>query len=567
MQFPGAPATGVYRSSNALSGSPTFERLSSLPAGSVRDIIIDPNDPNLLVAGVVATGGVGGIYVSSDALATAPTFTQRVTFTATSTNELTSEFTAHRDATTLTLYAAVGNLGGRVLRSDDFGVTWNQRIDNNFCTPQCFYDIGIAVAPNDRERVYLGGAPAVPFAVSTNGGSAFTNFSDGLHVDSHVIAVSPSNPTVVYFGSDGGIYRSGNSGESWVPRNTTGFSATQFQSIATHPQDLNFVIGGTQDNGTNMLRPAGDWFRIDFGDGGYSDIDQNATDNTNVRMYHTYFNQTNAMGYARVTNVAQAVDNGWSFFGCGFGGSTPNGMTCAATSILFYAPTALGPGNPSTFYFGSDVLYRSSDGGTTMTKVSQEPIISGQPITTIGISPSNDNVRAVGLRNGGLFRTADGSSVLQSVDPIGAGSAIPDAYIGRIVIDPTNSNVAYVAVAAYPGAGQNIWKSTNFLAATPTWTASSSGIPNVAVTAMVIDPTNSNVVWAGTDIGVFRSSNAGASWVPVSNGLPRVPVFGMAFQGARRAGGPGPLRIATHGRGMYQFNAISSDTVFRNGFE
>ncbi len=571
--LPGAqlPQRGVFRSTNANSASPTFSRLGNLAGGgdfSVRDIVISPQNPNFLVAAIaVPNNALAGLHVSTDALAATPTFTQRVSYTGVSTSESNAELAIQHavGAANPTVYAGTGNLGGRVLINTDGGTTWTQQIDNNFCTPQCFYDIAIEVAPNDPTRVYLGGAPAVPFAFSTNSGTSFTLSQNGLHVDTHAIAVAPGTPTTLYLGTDGGIYKSTNSGGTWTVLNNSTFSATQFQSMDTHPLDRQFLIGGTQDNGTKMLRPDTSWFRIDFGDGGFALIDQNATNTTDVRMYHTYFNQTNAMGYARVTNVANAVDNGWTFFGCGFGGSTPNGMTCSASSILFYAPMARGPGSPNnTIYFGSDVLYRSSDGGTTMSKVSQEPITSGQPITAIAIAPSDDNVRIVGLRNGGLFRTTNGTSPLVSVDPVGAGSVIPDWFIGRIAIDPTNSNVAYVALSGFPGAGQVIYKTSNLLAATPTWTASASGLPNVPATAMAIDPANNNHVYVGTDIGVFASFDAGSTWEPYGTGLPRVPVFGMGFQAPLAPGGRQALRIATHGRGIWE---ITFDNLFANGFE
>lgn len=570
---PGAelPQRGVFRSTNANTASPTFTRLTGLAGGgdfSVRDIVISPQNPNFLVAAVTVTNNaLAGVHVSTDALATTPTFTQRVSYTGASVNEANAELAIQHGAgaPNPTVYVATGNLGGRVLiNTDGGGATWTQQIDNNFCTPQCFYDIAIDVAPNDPTRVYLGGAPAVPFAFSSTSGTAFTLSQNGLHVDTHAIAVAPSAPATIYLGTDGGIYKSTDSGASWGVLNNSTFSATQFQSMDTHPLDRQFLIGGTQDNGTQQLRPDASWFRVDFGDGGFALIDQNATNTTDVRMFHTYFNQTNAMGYARVTNVANAVDNGWTFFGCGFGGSTPNGMTCSATAILFYAPMARGPGNPNTIYFGSDVLYRSSDGGATVTKVSQEPITTGQAITAIAVAPSNDNVRVVGLRNGGLFRTTNGSTPLVSVDPVGAGSVIPDWFIGRIAIDPTNPDVAYVALSGFPGAGQVLFKTSNLLAATPTWTASASGVPNVPTNAIAIDPANSNHVYIGTDIGVFASFNAGATWEPYGTGLPRVPVFGMGFQAPLAPGGRQALRIATHGRGIWE---ITFDNLFANGFE
>lgn len=539
---------GVYRSTNAAGGTPTFAKLTGLAANinaSVRDIAIDPNNANILVVGLVAGGPTGGIYRSADALAATPTFTQTLSYTGTSTSELTTEFASvhpvgNADAT---FYAASGNLGGRVLRSTDGGVTWIQQIDNNFCTPQCFYDIGVAVDPTNADRVYLAGAPAVIAAFSTNAGLAFTEGGSGVHVDSHAVTVAPSNPAIVYLGTDGGIYKSTNSGASYVHLNTPEFFATQFMSIAVHPTDANFTIGGTQDNGTNYYPPAGgSWTRVDGGDGGYTVIDQNAADTTNVRMYHTYFNQlNNVVGYATRATTSAA----WSFRGCS--GTTPaNGINCADTAILFYAPLESGPGNPNSIYYGSDRLYRSADSGTNHTVVSQAPISSGVPISSIGISPQDDNVRIVGLSNGTLVGTTTGSTTLVDLDP---SNQVTNGFIARTVIDPSNSNTAYVTLSNFGVA--NVFKTTNLNAAPPTWTNISGTIPQVAVSAFVVHPTNSNILYAGTDIGVYISTNGGTSWTPFGTGLPRTAVFDMAVTNAS----PRKLRIATHGKGMYEIAA------------
>lgn len=543
------PSRGIYRSTDATSADPTFTKLTGLEAGgnfSIRDMILDPLNPNLLVCNLIANGG--GIYVSTDALAASPTFTRRVTFSSTSTSELTAEFAIqHTGGPNPTIYAATGNLGGRVLINTDGGTTWTQQIDNNFCTAQCFYDIAIDVNPTDATRVYLGGSPNLVFGISTNSGVSFTPSESGLHVDSHVITVAPSSPATIYFGSDGGIYKSTDSGTSWTSLNNTTFRATQFMSLAVHPTDPNFTIGGTQDNGTNFYQPAGTWTRADFGDGGYAAIDQNAADVTNVRMYHTYFNQTNAMGYSRVTSVASATEGNWTLFGCGFGG-TPNGMTCTATAILFYAPMETGPGNPNTLYFGSDVLYRSSDGGTTVTKVSQDPIASSVAISAIGISPQNDNVRIVGQNNGGIFGTSTGANPLLNLDALGA---VPNNFIARAVVDPNSTTTAYVTLSAF--GVTNVWKTTTLSAVNPTWTAvagsGGTALPLVPVNAFVVDPASSNNLFAGSDIGVYVSTDAGTSWLPFGAGLPRVAVFDMAIHPVTRT-----LRIATHGRGLWENN-------------
>lgn len=533
---------GVYRSTNAAGATPTFAKLTGLAANinaSVRDMAIDPTDANVLVVGVVAAGPTGGIYRSADALAATPTFTQTQSYTGTSTSELTTELTSIRPpgSPNAIFYAATGNLGGRLLRSNDGGATWTQQIDNNFCTPQCFYDIAVAVDPTNADRVYLGGAPALVAGFTTSGGTGgFIEGGAGVHVDTHAIEVSASNPAVVYLGTDGGIYRSNNSGASYTHLNTAQFFATQFMSVAVHPTDANFTIGGTQDNGTNFFNPAGDsWTRVDGGDGGYTVIDQNAADLTNVRMYHTYFSQTNnVVGYAtRGTTTA-----GWGFRGCN-GGVSNNGINCT-DPVLFYAPLEGGPGTPNSIYYGTDRLYRSGDLGTNHSIVSQA---FGTPLSAIGISPQDDNIRIVGGSGGAVFGTNNGSTTLTDYDP---SNQIPTGFISRTVIDSNNSSIAYVTLSNFTAT--NVFKTTNLSSGTPTWTNISTGLPAVPVSAFVVDPQNSNTLYAGTDIGVYVSTNGGTSWSPFGTGLPRSAVFDMAITNAN----PRKLRIATHGKGMFE---------------
>lgn len=303
---------GLYRSTDATAASPSFTRLTVTTANSVppdttgnrsiRDIAMDPADPNNVVAWVVgnAAAGDGGLYRSTNALAASPVFTQLVT---TLTTNAPGELTANNVGGLTRMWAGTGETAsqGAVRRSTDAGATWSAPLTGGvgFCNPQCFYDIAIAAHPTLQNTLMLGGSPQLVSARSTDGGNTFTQFAAGLHVDTHAIEYAPSNPNILYFGSDGGIWRSSDQGLSWTTRNNTGFHATQFQSIAIHPTDREFLIGGTQDNGTEFRQPDGTWTRADGGDGGYSLIDQNAVDTTNVTQYHTYFNTTTAMGFAR----------------------------------------------------------------------------------------------------------------------------------------------------------------------------------------------------------------------------------------------------------------------------
>lgn len=600
------PSRGIYRSTNALSGSPTFTQLNVTGAAiladrNVVDMIFEPGNPNVMLCTVVGSTGDGGVYRTTNALAAVPVFTLSLALPNGATNGRAELAINKIDPDgngplppVVTVLAATGEVptagcpgtAGQVKRSVDGGVTFSPVPvpgSLGFCGGQCFYDIAVALNPVNSTML-LGGAarggvtnPCTDVQKRSADGSAFVRDDVGLHADTHVNVFAPSNPNIAYVGNDGGIWRSDDAGNpavpqaTWVSKNNMDFSATQFQDLALHPFDRFFTIGGTQDNGTNCLQPDNTWRRCDFGDGGHALIDQHANDTSNVLMYHTYFNQRNSIvGYARVFNVAQAQDSGWEFRNCG-APPTGNGMSCT-DNVMFYAPLAMGPdtadseGLSNTMYYGSDRLYRSSNRGQTMQLVSQGPLIptapagSGEPITAIGISPQNDNVRIVGLRNGSVFATTTGSNTLVNITSSGFPPPNPidtlaRRIIGEAVIDPNNPNTAYITFGLFGIGGVNhVFKTTNLAGMVngtvpPAigWVPSGNGLPDVPVNALVVDPQDSNALFAGTDIGVYRSVDGGNTWTPYSEGLPRVAVFDMEISNVHRS-----LRLASHGRGIYE---------------
>lgn len=591
---PPVSLTGIYRSTNATGASNAiaFQKLTVTSAGSIApdtsgnrsviDMVMEPGVPDRLICTVLGTNGStppdGGVYVTSDALASAPTFTRTLVLGAATVdaNQGRAELAINKMGALVTVYVASGEsaapmagpacgTGGTLRRSIDGGATWTPPLPaaDGYCAGQCFYDIALAVDPTNPLTVLLGGnvtgACTKLIARSNDGGASFVPTAAGVHADNQVVVFAPSDPAIAYMGTDGGIYKSTNGGNNWTSLNNTTFRATQFQSIGTHPTDREIMLGGTQDNGTIKRNADGSWRRTDSGDGGYAVFDRNGTSPTGALAYHTYQNGGTLIGWARSTNSGTS----WTQRNC-----PGNGIPCNEP-VLFYAPIALGPGNPNTFYFGTDRLYRSTD-GLVVTAASQRPLATdavapatpvNQVLTTIAISPENDNVRLVGLRNAKVFATTTGSTTLTDV----TSASFPPPNQGtirravtRAMFVPNDPKTAYITFGGYnvPD-GQHVWKTTDLDtsdgAAPVTWTPTGSGIPDVPVNCLVIDRLAPNNMYAGTDIGVYRSTDAGASWTPFSNGLPRIAIFDIAFQEQMGSSSPERvLRIATHGRGIWE---------------
>lgn len=629
---------GLYYCGNALAATPTFSRVNNLPGsgnGMVIDIEYEPgSSSNLLIAQYDAFGlgtagaSVGGIYRSTNADAASSTVSPTFTFTQPLGIGILSRLAVNKTGATVTAYAATSespstaacvNAGnsGKVRKSVDGGATFPTTLTaaDGFCGGQCTYDSPIEVSPTNANLVYLGGnARGVCSDVlkrSADGGATFARDDTGLHADSHFIFfdVLTATPTV-WFANDGGVWKRPDAapGTPWLNENNTPLSITQFQSLALHPRDRNYTIGGTQDNGTEAQQATSDgWVSAEGGDGGFTLIDQSAVDTVNVTMYHTFYNVPNSQILFDRANLSSclAIKDSWSTRGPFVGSAnvvsaddpslntlcdgTPdyigsNGIQIS-DNVLFYAPMALGPGTPNTLYFATDRLYRSTDKGDSMSIVSQSPINPtgtrvpaggavavpvGTQISAVGISPVSDNVRIVGLINGQVWATTTGSTTLTNtgfVPPANLNGSTTSFYISRAVPDPSNVNTAYITLSYYTNvanAGQ-VFKTTNLNSPTPTWTSVSgtgaNALPNVPVNAFVVDKNDSTlpgkpILYAGTDIGVYSSIDDGTTWTLFGTGLPRVAVFDMAIQQPNRV-----LRVATHGRGMFEINLPAAPTA------
>lgn len=599
---------GLYRSFNAnaaTAGAVTFERIKVSVSNAcfdtpctgnrnINDIVMDPNTPNNLVVwqNGINVAGDGGVWRSTNALdpvAANVVFTQTFITTATTTSNAKGAFAYYIQGGIPIIYVASGEPStgtscanaaqlGAARVSVDGGVTWGPKLaaTGGFCGAQCFYNIGFAVLPGATaaqtdDELHIGGNTQSATCQrlhmrSTDGGATGTNFGTGLHADTHFIVIDPTTPTTIYHGNDGGVYKSIDGGVNWVSRNTgtsgvvaDGLNTMQYQGVAVHPTLANYTLGTTQDNGTHLLRQStGTWVRADSGDGGYSQIDINSTDeDTNIGLYHDFQNGAGMAGYRYVADSTNPAAGLWFSRGC-FGNVPANNINCTDT-VNFYAPLALGGSiaNPvggfprQTTYFGTDRLYRSVNQGSTHTIVSSAPITAGVPISAIGVSAQDDNFRVVGLNNGAIYGTTTGASLGAAgtlIDAVGTGT-IPDRFVSRAVFNPFTKKQLWITLTGF--GVQHVWKTDNFDTGTPTFVAASGSgggaLPDVPVNGLVIDPTNANYIYVGTDIGVYQSTDGGANWAPFGTGLPVVAVFDMGIQPSSRI-----LRIGTHGRGIWQ---------------
>ncbi len=469
---------------------------------------------------------------------------------------------------TSTIYVAtaesnISGNSGRIYKSSNSGATWSEiTAAQGFCQGQCSYDMPILAEAGDPDILYTGGAGAVDsvpsqFMKSTNGGTSFTDNTrsasgmTALHADVHAIEHRPGEPNRLWNGNDGGVWRSDDRGENWIPVND-GLSLTQFSACDIHPTDPNFAYGGTQDNGTNGWAGGDAWPHLDFGDGGFGLIDQGDPDN----LVHTYFNASNFLiGVGWTTGGFATTQGGYCF------SSAPTNGITISDRVLFYAPIHLDRNVSDTLYFGTHRLY-------------QAPAFFGQPCDgTAGIfsvlgggvdlAPSGGEVSAIetvagdssliftGASSGEVFRSTNGGTSFVQVDV--GGSAL---YVADIRVDPDDNDIVYQVRSGFSGvAGMNVRKSTD---GGDTWATAGTGTPDIPINAFEFDPVVAGKIWAGTDIGPYSSVDGGASWVPDNDGMAAVTVFDLKANPVT-----GRLLACTHGRSAY----TEDTSIFTDGFE
>ncbi|MDQ5845938.1 MAG: hypothetical protein M3539_11665 [Acidobacteriota bacterium] len=537
----------------------------------VSDLEMDPTNPNILYAGMWSferkpwthrSGSErGGLYKSIDGGRTwnkltngLPKLIGRIGVRAAPSNPNV-------------VYAILEAKEGTLYRSDDRGETFKQVSKNERIVSRGFYYTRVRVDPNNENHVY---AVASTLFESIDGGKSFKSITGRTHIDYHAFWQDPKNPKRIWIGNDGGIAVTYDGGETWEP--VYNIPLGQFYQIhADNRLPFYYVMGGLQDNGawtgpSRTREPAGimndDWRMVSFGDGFYV---INKADEPEL-----YISESQGGNILRTdfrTREQQEV-NPW---GRGSGDGPAIGEKYR---FNWNSPIVLSPHDKSTVYFGGNVVFKSSDFGKTWEQISgdlttndpEKQKDAGGPVaienttaeyhTTIislAESPVQKGQIWAGTDDGNLQVTLDGGKDWDNL--AGNISGVPaKSLVSHVEPSRTSAQTVYVSFDRhmFDDFRPYIFKSTN---GGKTWTAVAGNLPPKAYVQVVReDPKNPNLIYAGTELGLFASYSGGGDWIPLNlKNLPNVSVHDIVVHPREN-----DLILATHGRSVWIYDDASA---------
>ena len=523
------------------------------------DLAADPQDPDLLYAGMwqvrrypwkFISGGPGsGLFRSNDGGETWKPIRKGLP-----EGDLGRIGVAPAPSRGSTIYAVVEAKETALYRSDDLGENWTKMNTSFNVQGRPFYFAYLVVDPSDYQRVYK---PGYGLTVSDDGGKTFGfvgGGGGGYHGDLHALWINPKNSYHLLLGTDGGVYASTDRGAHW--RNLAALPVSQFYHVTYDMQDPYNVYGGLQDNGTwtGPSRhtdgiPNRAWRNLAFGDGFAAQVDQGDPDYVYVEFQggHVFRHRLSISESKNIRPFAKPGEPELRF--------------------NWNTPLLTRPGRNGVLYLGAQYLFRSTDRGDSWTRISpdlttnnldkQKQEESGGltrdntdaekhcTIYTISESPKNPNVIWVGTDDGNVQVTRDGGKSWTNVTKNLPG--IPAAtWASTVEAGHFEEGTAY---ASFDGHQTGDMKT--YLARTrdygKTWESLTT--PDLSGFAHVIreDLVNANLLFAGTEMGLYISVDGGKNWGRFGGGMPKnVPVRDLAIHPRQ-----GDLIIATHGRGIY----------------
>ena len=561
--FADSEERGVYRTTD---GGKTWTKTLYIDARTgAADLAMDPQNPDVIYASMwsvrrqgwtFASGGPGsGLYKSVDCGKT-----WRRLVNGLPSGDLGRIGVAVSPARASRVYAVVEAKKTAFYWSDDAGEHWEKGNDSNAdVTWRPFYFANVTPDPKLFDRVYKGG---LNLSASEDGGRTFTRVGGGgggapYHSDLHAVWVDPKNTEFMVIGTDGGVYVSLDRGNTWRP--CQNIPVGQFYHVSYDMKLPYNVYGGLQDNGTwsaPSTRSGGVpnrmWESLLGGDGFWAFPDARDPD----VVYCEY--QGGHLSRVRLsTGETKDVQ-------------PLRGRGDPTLRFNWNAPLHIGASG--ALYMGAQYLYRTKDMGDTWEKISPD-LSTNDPaklqqdksgglsvdnssaenhctIYAIGESPKDPNVVWVGTDDGNLQLTRDGGRTWTNVCK--ALPALPACtWISYVAPSPHDAGTCFVTAD-----GHMLGDFTPHVFVTrdfgKTWgplaTPEMKGYAHVVLQ----DPVNPELLFAGTEWGLYGSLDGGKQWAQVRAGIPNVAVRDLAIQPRE-----GDLLVATHGRGIYVIDDLS----------
>jgi len=540
----------------------------------VTDVVIDPQNPETVYAAsyqrrrhmwtLIDGGPESAIYKSTDAGATWNKLRAGLP-----TTELGRIGLAVSPADSNVIYATVeaADRKGGIFRSNDRGGSWERR--NEFDAGAMYY-ARIVADPKDVDRIYV---MNVFLMVSDDGGRTLRRLGErSKHVDNHDIWIDPNNTDHYLVGCDGGVYESWDRGVNWEFKRN--LPVTQFYDITTdNATPFYNVYGGAQDNfsfgGPSRTRSASgivnsDWFVTNGGDGFRSQVDP---EDPNII-------------YAELQNGSLARFDKRT--GERMGIQPEVGRNEDPLRWNWDSPFIISPHSHTRVYFAADKLFRSDDRGDSwqiisgqlsrgldrdrlqvMGKVWSMDAVAKNASTAyfgnasaLSESPKKEGLIYIGTDDGLLQITEDGGKNWRKVEKVGDAPEL--AYVSRIIASNHDAETVYVAFENHQNADFKpyLFKSTD---AGRTWTSIKGNLPgNWPVWAIAEDEVNPNLLFVGTEFGLFFSIDGGQKWIQLKGGLPTIQVRDIAIQRREH-----DLVLGTFGRGIYILDNYTPLRVLR----
>jgi photosystem II stability/assembly factor-like uncharacterized protein len=513
---------GVYRTTNG--GANWVQMTNGLPAISATvlaatDVAFDPATPSTAYCAFWGSG----IYKTTNATAANPSWTKLAGGLPTAS--LGRIAIAVSPTSPQSVYALIANSGDTLnglYASSNGGTNWTS-VGPGPISVYGAYTLNVAVDVSTPDIVYASGVSLYK-AVRSGATWTVTDVGLNIHPDNHAFGGHPTDHLVIYAGNDGGIYKSSDGGATWDDTINEGICITQFEFIDQHPTSDAVVIGGTQDNGTEQFRNSPAFYHSADGDGGSAGVDQMTPRN----VIHTFYGAS-----------PERSTQGGNF---GTYSSIAGGL---AGSALFYPPFAYDQTNSQNIAFGTDRINIDAAQGTGGWPIKVTlPGISGR---VSAVSFVNSTLIYAGTTSGQVYRIAKGATWPASGTAIHA-APLPARWIWAITTAPGDINTVLLAMAGFGAA--HVWRGA-VAGGGATWTDISGTAPNrvpdIPCNALAVDPANPNTFYVGSDVGVFRTTDAGGNWQLFSDGLPNTAIYDLQLHAPTRL-----LRAATHGRGLWE---------------